>query len=169
MGEILLPLIILIILGYGILQRVKVYEVFVEGAKDGLITVFRIAPFLLTMLFAIDLFRKSGAMDLFLRLLRPFAIRMGIPEGILPMVLIKPLSGSGALGVMTDTMKQYGVDSMEGRIAAVMMGSTETILYTLSVYFGGVGIKRTRHSLAAAMAAHIAGCIAAVYACYLFF
>lgn len=166
---LLLPVLISFILLYAATKKVKVYECFVEGAKEGLLTVFRIAPFLLTMLFAIDLFRKSGAMTLLISMLGPVAEFFHMPSGVLPMVIIKPLSGSGALGVMTDIMKTYGPDSAEGRIAAVMMGSTETIFYTLTVYFGACGVKRTRHSLAAALVAHFAGCLAAVYLCSLFF
>jgi spore maturation protein B len=139
-GVLLLPVIILIIFTFAMIKRVKVYETFVTGAKDGFHTVYKIAPYLLTMLFAIDIFRKSGALEYIIHLFRPIASLIRMPEGVVPMFLIKPLSGSGALGVMTDIMKTYGVDSMEGRIAAVMMGSTETIFYTLSVYFGACGI-----------------------------
>jgi spore maturation protein B len=164
-----LPLLLIFILTFGVVKKVKVYETFIEGAKEGFMTVFKISPYLLTMLFAIDMFRKSGAMDYLIYILRPLAKLLQIPEGVLPMIIIKPLSGSGALGVMTDIMKTYGVDSIEGRISAVMMGSTETIFYTLSVYFGACQIKKIRHSLPAALIAHFVGCIAAVYICYIFF
>ena len=165
----ILPALIVFILTFGMLRGVRVYETFVDGAKEGFITVFKIAPYLLTMLFAIDMFRKSGGMDNLIYILRPIAQVLNIPEGVLPMIIIKPLSGSGALGVMTDTMKTYGVDSIEGKISAVMMGSTETIFYTLSVYFGACQIKKIRHSLPAALIAHFVGCLAAVYICYLFY
>ena len=164
-----LPGLVLFILTFGVFKKVKVYETFVEGAKEGFMTVFKIAPYLLTMLFAIDMFRKSGAMDYLIYILEPIAKVLKIPKGVLPMIIIKPLSGSGALGIMTDTMNTYGVDSMEGKISAVMMGSTETIFYTLSVYFGACQIKKIRHSLPAALIAHFVGCLAAVYICYLFF
>lgn len=166
---LVIPVLIGIILIIAALRGVKVYETFTAGAKEGFMTVYRIAPYLLTMLFAIDIFRKSGAMDYLIYAMRPLCSILNIPEGVLPMIIIKPLSGSGALGVMTDIMKTYGVDSMEGRIAAVMMGSTETIFYTLSVYFGSCQIKNTRHSLPAAMIAHIVGSLAAVYICYMIF
>lgn len=166
---LILPVIIILILVTGAYKGVKVYETFVNGAKDGFVTVYKIAPYLLTMLFAIDIFRKSGAMDYLINLISPLASLLGIPEGIMPMIVIKPLSGSGALGVMTDIMKTYGVDSLEGRVAAVMMGSTETIFYTLSVYFGACQIKNIRHSLPAALIAHLVGSLAAVYICYMFF
>jgi spore maturation protein B len=166
---LILPILIALILIIAASRGVKVYETFVAGAKEGFITVYKIAPYLLTMLFAIDIFRKSGAMNYLIYIIKPVCELFNIPEGVIPMVIIKPLSGSGALGVMTDIMKTYGVDSMEGKIAAVMMGSTETIFYTLSVYFGSCQIKNTRHSLPAAMVAHIIGSIAAVYICYLVF
>lgn len=168
-GVYILPVLILVILTAALIKGVKVYEAFISGVKEGFTSVYRIAPYLLTMLFAIDMFRKSGAMDYFIYILRPLAKLLDIPEGVIPMILIKPLSGSGALGVMTDTIKQFGVDSIEGKIAAVMMGSTETIFYTLSVYFGSCNIKNIRHSLPAALIAHIIGSIAAVYVCYYFF
>jgi spore maturation protein B len=164
---LILPVLIFIILIIAAVRGVKVYETFVAGAKEGLLTVYRIAPYLLTMLFAIDIFRKSGAMDYLIYIIRPICRAINMPEGVLPMVIIKPLSGSGALGVMTDIMKTYGVDSMEGKIAAVMMGSTETIFYTLSVYFGACQIKNIRHSLPSALVSHIIGSIAAVFVCYL--
>ncbi|SKA76739.1 spore maturation protein B [Caloramator quimbayensis] len=168
-GVYFLPLLILFILIYSFIKKVKVYETFIEGVKEGFSSVYSIAPYLLTMLFAIDIFRKSGAMDYFIYALKPLSKILKIPEGVIPMILIKPLSGSGALGVMTDTMKQYGVDSIEGKIAAVMMGSTETIFYTISIYFGSVNVKDVRHSLKASLIAHIIGSLAAVYICYYFF
>ncbi|MEG0371253.1 MAG: spore maturation protein [Clostridium sp.] len=169
MSHYIIPIMILFIIVYAALRRVKVFEVFVDGAKDGFQSVIKIAPFLLTMLFAIDIFRKSGALDYILSFVAPLASFIGIPEGVVPMILIKPLSGSASLGLMTDIMNTYGVDSIEGRIASVLMGSTETIFYTLSIYFGALGIKKIRHSLAAALIAHIGGSIATVYICYMFF
>ncbi|MCX7884052.1 MAG: spore maturation protein [Caloramator sp.] len=168
-GVYFLPLLILFILIYSFVKKVRVYETFIEGVKEGFASVYSIAPYLLTMLFAIDIFRKSGAMDYFIYVLKPMSKVLKIPEGVIPMILIKPLSGSGALGVMTDIMKQYGVDSIEGRIAAVMMGSTETIFYTISIYFGSVNVKDIRYSLKASLIAHIIGSLAAVYICYYFF
>ncbi len=166
---LILPIIIGSILITAACKKVKLYETFSQGAKEGIQTVYKIAPYLLTMLFAIDIFRKSGAMNFLIGALKPIFGFVGMPEGVIPMFLIRPLSGSGALGVMTDIMKTYGVDSLEGRIAAIMMGSTETIFYTISLYFGSCGIKNTRHSLPAALIAHIVGGIAAVYICKLIF
>lgn len=150
-----IPMFILFVFTYSTIKGVKVYEVFVDGVKDGFKTVFNIAPYLVTMIFAIDVFRRSGALDGFIRLIEPISNLIGIPRGVIPMIIIKPLSGSGSLSVMTDIMKTYGVDSLEGQIAAVLMGSTETIFYTISLYFGSVGIKKIRHALIVALLAHI--------------
>jgi spore maturation protein B len=166
-GELIIPIIIIVILLLGAIKKVKLYEAFVQGAKEGFRSVYSIAAYLLTMLFAIDLFRKSGALDYMIYILRPLAELLRVPEGVLPMFLIKPLSGSGALGILTDTISTYGVDSMEGRIAAVMMGSTETIFYTISVYLGACSVKKPGASLPAALVAHVAGSLAAVYICYI--
>jgi spore maturation protein B len=167
--SLILPILVMVILITAWVKKVKVYEAFVDGVKEGFSSVYRISAYLLTMLFAIDMFRKSGAMDYLIYVIGPIADLLNIPEGVIPMIIIKPLSGSGALGVMTDIMKTYGVDSIEGKIASVMMGSTETIFYTLSVYFGACQIKNIRHSLPAALIAHIIGSLAAVYICYFIF
>lgn len=169
MTSLIVPIMILFILFFGVFKKVKVFEIFVDGAKDGFRSVIKIAPFLLTMLFAIDIFRASGALDYILSFLYPLASFIGVPEGVLPMIIIKPLSGSAALGVMTDIMSTYGVDSIEGKISSVLMGSSETIFYTISIYFGALGIKKVRHALPSALIAHIIGSIAAVYICYIFF
>lgn len=168
-GTLIVPCLIIVILIVGALRHVKVYEAFVEGAREGFLSVYKIAAYLLTMLFAIDMFRKSGAMDFCINIIKPASDFLKIPTGVIPMIIIKPLSGSGALGVMTDIINNYGADSMEGRIAAVMMGSTETIFYTIAVYFGSCQIKNIRHSLPAALIAHIIGSLIAVYICYAFF
>lgn len=166
---LILPIVVGAIFITSALKGVKLYETFAEGAKEGFSTVLKISPYLLTMLFAIDIFRKSGAMEYLISIMKPIFGAFGMPKGVIPMFLIKPLSGSGALGIMTDIMKTYGVDSFEGRIAAVMMGSTETIFYTISLYYGSCGIKNTRHSIPSAIIAHILGCIAAVFLCKLLF
>lgn len=166
---LIIPLVILAVFITAAVKKVPVYETFVTGVKDGFLTVYKIAPYLLTMLFAIDLFKRSGALSYMIRLLKPLFSIIDMPEGVIPLFIIKPLSGSASLGVMTDIMKTYGPDSIEGRIAAVMMGSTETIFYTLTVYFGALSIKKTRQSFLAAIIAHIAGSIAAVYICRIFF
>lgn len=161
----LVPLIVLFILAYGYVKGVKVYEVFIEGAKEGLQITYRIFPYIAAMLLAVGMLRKSGGLDFLLYILSPITNVMGIPQEVMPLVIMKPLSGSGALGVLADIMKQAGPDSFGGIVASTIMSSTETIFYTITVYFGSVGIKNIRHTLAAALIADFAGVIAAVIIC----
>jgi spore maturation protein B len=165
----IIPLIVLTVVLYGILKGVKVYECFVEGAKDGLSICLRIFPYLLAMLIAVGVFRQSGALNFVVGLMRPIVQAIGLPAEVVPLVFIKPLSGSGAFGVYTDILKQYGPDSYIGIVSSIIMGTTETIFYTLTVYFGAVGIKKIRHTLWAALMADITAIIMAVIvASYLF-
>lgn len=163
------PLVVAFILVHGYIKGVKVYEVFVEGAAEGIKTSLRILPYLIAILMAIGVFRSSGAMDILLALLKVPARLLGIPAEVTPLVLIRPLSGSGALGVLSEILNTYGPDSFAGRVAATMMGSTETIFYTITVYFGAVGIKDTRHVLPAALVADLAGVISSVIICSIIF
>jgi len=157
-----IPVFILFILIYGIIKGVKVYEAFVEGAREGLKIAYRIFPYLLAMIFAVTLVRTSGMMKIIEKILSPFTYILGIPKEIMPLVLIKPISGSGALGTLTEIINTFGVDSYIGICAAVVMGTTETIFYTISIYFGSIKIKKIRHTLWAALLADIAAIIAAV-------
>jgi len=140
-----------------------VYEVFVEGAKEGFTTAIRIIPYLVAMLVAIGIFRASGALDLVTSLVAPVTSALGMPPETLPMALMRPLSGSGSLGIMTELMKVHGPDSLIGVMASTMYGSSETTFYVLAVYFGAVGIKNTRHALPVGIIADIAGMLAAVW------
>lgn len=158
----IISIIILLIVIYGYIKGVKVYECFVEGAKDGLTICLRIFPYLLAMIMAVTVFREARAMDYFTAIVKPIASLIGLPAEVVPLALIKPLSGSGALGVFTDILTRYGADSQIGRISSVLMGTTETIFYTLTVYFGAVNIKKIRHTLWAAVMADITALIAAV-------
>jgi spore maturation protein B len=164
-----IPVIFLLILGYGAIKRVKVYEVFVEGAKEGFNVAIKIIPYLVAILVAIAVFRGSGAMDWFIAGLTPLLKPLGVPPEVLPMYIVRPLSGSGALGVMSEGLKTYGPDSLLGNMLSTMMGSTETTFYVLAVYFGSVAIRRTRHALPAALLGDIAGLTMAVFVCNLFF
>lgn len=164
-----IPVIIFIFLGYGYLKKVPVYETFVEGAKEGFNIGVKIIPFLVAMLVAIGMFRASGALDVFTSLLSPVTNLIGMPSEVIPMALMRPLSGSGSIGVMTDIMKTYGPDSLIGFIASTMFGSTETTFYVIAVYFGAVNIRKTRYALTAGLIADAAGLIAAVYICRLLF
>jgi spore maturation protein B len=158
-----IPIFIVVFLGWGLIKKVKVYEVFVEGAKDGFNTAVRIIPFLVAMLFAIGIFRVSGAMDVVVLILSPITNLIGMPAEVLPLGLLRPLSGSGSMGLMTELMKTNGVDSFIGVLASTMYGSSETTFYILAVYFGSVGIKNTRHALPAGLIADFFGMIGAVF------
>jgi spore maturation protein B len=164
-----IPLMFLLFLGWGIIKKVKVYEVFVEGAKDGFNVAIRIIPYLVAMLAAIGIFRASGAMELLTTVLAPVTALIGMPPETLPMALMRPLSGSGSLGIMTELMKVHGPDSLIGILASTMYGSSETTFYVLAVYFGAVGIKNTRHAVPVGIIADAAGMLAAVWIVTLLF
>ena len=148
-------------------QKVKVYEVFVDGAKDGFTIAVRIIPYLVAILVAVGMFRASGALDLLLDLLSPVLLFVGFPPENLPLALMRPLSGSGSLGLLTDLVNEHGVDSLTAKIGATMYGSSETTFYVLAVYFGSVGIVRSRHAIPAGLFADAVGAIAAVFFCKL--
>jgi spore maturation protein B len=158
----IIPLLVLLVVAYGMYKGVKVYECFVEGAKDGLSICLRIFPYLLAMLVAVSVFRESKALDYLISAVRPIVSIIGLPGEIVPLVLVKPLSGSGALGVFTDILKQHGPDSFIGITASIIMGTTETIFYTLTVYYGAIGVKKIRHTLWAAIMADLTAIIMAV-------
>lgn len=158
----LVPIIILIIVTYGIIKKVKVYEVFVEGAKEGLKICKNIFPYLLCMLLSIKVFRESGILEYIVNFIEPLTNLLGIPKEVITQIFIKPLSGSGALGVFTDNIKTFGPDSYLGVLSSVLMGSTETIFYTIALYFGAVKIKKIRHTLWTAIMAEVIGVILAV-------
>jgi spore maturation protein SpmA len=153
-------------------RRLPLYDVFVEGAKDGFKVAVTIIPYLVAMLVAIGILRASGALDFLLDGVRWTVAQIGLDtrwvEG-LPTALMRPLSGSGARGLMLETMEAHGADSFAGRLVSVIQGSTETTFYVLAVYFGSVGIRRTRHALPCGLAADLAGVVAAILVCYLFF
>lgn len=158
-----IPLLLLGITAWGLSRGVPIYERFVEGAKEGWQTALRVLPYLVGMLVAIQVFQHSGALDQLIRVLTPFTSRLGFPPEALPMALIRPISGSGSLALLSQVFATYGADSFIGRLAATMMGSTETSLYVLTVYAGSVGLKRTRHTLATALLADAAAVILSFY------
>jgi len=143
----LIPCIIAIILIYGTIKKVPTYETFVEGGKEGVTIAVQLIPFLVGMLISISIFRASGALDFCVDLMRPFLSHIGVPSEIVPLAIIRPVSGSAALGIMTDLIKTYGPDSFIGRLASTMQGSTDTTLYVLTVYFGAVGIRKMGDAL----------------------
>ena len=154
---------------YAALRRVKVYEEFVDGAKEGFDVAIRIIPYLVAMLVAVGMFRAAGGIDLLSRALAPVMNALGFPTDLLPMVLVRPLSGSGSLGFFTELVKQFGPDSLIARMAGTIYGSTETTFYVLAVYFGSVAIKRTRHALLAGLTADFVSVVVAVIICRIVF
>lgn len=171
-ANVLLLLIIILFILAGIRKKINVYDVFIEGAKEGFSTAVRIIPYLIAVLVGIGVFRASGAMDWLIDGLHQLITWTGLPSdwvGALPTALMKPLSGSGARGMMVDSMNTYGADSFVARLSCVFQGSTDTTFYILAVYFGSVGVRHTRHAVACGLLADLAGVVAAIGVCYLFF
>ncbi len=164
-----IPALMLFIVVFGVIKKVKIYEAFVEGAKEGFQVAVRIIPYLVAILVAIGIFRAGGAMEILSRLIAPITNFIGMPPETLPMALIRPLSGSGALGVMSETINTYGADSLIGRMVSVMMGSGETTFYVLAVYFGSVSISKTRHAVPAGIIADIVAILMSVWLVNLIF
>jgi len=164
-----IPLLLLVIPIYGAWRRVPVYEAFVEGAEEGFTTAIKIMPFLVGMMVAISVFRASGAMQYLSLVLSPLTSILDIPAEILPLGIMRPLSGSAVLGMTSELMKVYGPDSFIGRLASVMQGTTDTTFFILTIYFGSVGVKKYRYSVITGLSADITGFVAAVYICNLLF
>jgi spore maturation protein SpmA/spore maturation protein SpmB len=168
---ILLLILLLIILG-GVYKKIDIFDAFIDGAKGGFETAVRIIPYLVGMLVAISMLRTSGTFDVVINAMKSLVVALGADtrfvDGI-PTALIKPLSGSGARGMMIDTMKNFGPDSFAGRLACILQGSSDTTFYVIAVYFGAVGIKNTRYSVGAMLLADLVGIITAIFLCYLFF
>lgn len=154
---------------YAALRRVKIYEEFVDGAKEGFEVAVRIIPYLVAILVAIGMFRAAGGIDLLSRALAPVLQAVGFPTDLLPLVLMRPLSGSGTLGIFTELVKQFGPDSLIARMGGTIFGSTETTFYVLAVYFGSVGIKRTRHAVLAGLSTDFVAVVVAIIVCRLMF
>jgi spore maturation protein B len=160
-----IPMVVLVIPLWGVVRGVKVYEAFVEGAKQGLLTTVRITPYLIAMFVAIRVFQVAGGIDLLLQVIASPLRLLGIPPEVVPMLLIRPLSGSGALSMLRELLHVHGPDSLIGLMAATIQGSTETTFYVITVYFGAINITRARHSLPIGLWADFVGFIAAIYAC----
>lgn len=160
-----IPVVVVVILAYGIAKKIPVFDTFLEGAKEGLETTVRILPVLIGIMLGIEILSKSGALDMIVLLLRPVAKLLKIPEEILPMAIIRPISGSASLGLLNRQLKEYGPDSVIGRTLSVIMGSTETIFYTITVYYGAIGVKKTRYTLWVALIAAFTGLMTAVVIC----
>jgi spore maturation protein B len=164
-----IPVIIVFIPLYAAYRKVPVYESFVEGAKDGFDTAIKIIPHLVGMMVAISVFRASGAMELILGWMRPLLERIGIPSEVVPLAILRPITGAGSLAFTTDLIKQFGPDSMIGRIASTVQGSTDTTLYVITVYFGAIGIRKASYALKVGLISDLVGFIASIAVCYLVF
>lgn len=164
-----IPAVFLIILILGIYKQIKVYDIFIEGAREGLTTVIRLIPTLVGLMVAVAVFKASGALELLVSIFSPIASLLGIPPETMPLALMRPVSGSASLAIVAELVRTYGADSFIGRTASTMMGSTETIFYTLAVYFGSVGIKNIRFTLAAALLADLVSVTVSAWACSMIF
>lgn len=164
-----IPVIFAVFLGYGYIKKVRLYEQFVEGAKEGFNIGVKIIPYLVAMLVAIAMFRACGLMDMLTEALGYFTRLIGMPPEVLPMAFMRPLSGSGSISVMTELMNTHGVDSLIGFMASTMYGSTETTFYVIAVYFGAVNIRKIKYAVPAGLLADVAGLITAVYICRLLY
>lgn len=164
-SSLAMPLIIILIVIYGVWERKKVFDIFLDGAKEGIRIVFNIFPTLVGLFVAIGALRSSGIIDLLVNILTPILNVVHFPTEILPLAIIRPISGSASIAVATDIMKNFGVDSNIGLIASVIMGSTETTVYTIAVYTSSVGIKKTRFVLWAALIADFVGMVTSVMVC----
>jgi spore maturation protein B len=164
-----IPVLIAFIPLYASFRKVPVYESFIDGAKDGFQTAVGIIPHLVGMMTAISMFRASGAMDAMIGFVRPFFESIGIPGEVLPLALLRPITGAGSLAFVTDLIKEHGPDSFVARIASTIQGSTDTTLYVLTVYFGAIGIRNSRYALKVGLISDFIGFFAAVAACWLMF
>ena len=169
LSDWMIPAIFVWIIGYGIARKVKVMESFVMGVNEGFQVVLGILPTFLGLIVAVGALRASGTMDLLARLLTPLSERLWMPQPLLPVALTKVVSSSAATGLILDILKNYGPDSLEGRMVGIMVGSTETILYTMSVYFMAIRVKHTRYTLSGALISNIAGIMASIFLTYWIF
>lgn len=163
--EFIIPVIILIILVSGFYNEVKIYDCFIDGAKEGMQTIIKILPHLVGLMVAIGALRESGALELLAHGLNPILSVIRLPPEVVPLALMRPISGSASLAIVSDLVNNYGPDTFIGRVTSTMMGSTETTFYTLAIYFGSVGIKKIRHTLICALIADVTGIICSVWVC----
>lgn len=168
-GVFAVPIIIFSIIFFGVLRKQKIFSLFCEGAKEGFKTVLSIAPSLIGLVTAVSLFRESGALDMLMGLISPVTEFLGIPSEIMPIVLLRPVSGSGTLSLLDSTLKDFGPDSFIGRVACVLCASTDTTFYATAVYFGSVGIKNIRYTLTCSITADIVSAILSVITVALIF
>lgn len=169
LGTFSVPIIIALIILFGFFKKVPLFDTFLLGAKEGMKSTVSIAPSLVGLITAVSMLKASGALDMFTAAIAPAAHFLGIPPEVMPLTLLRPISGSGSIAFLDTIFSTVGVDSFPGRVASVMMGSTETTFYAIAVYFGAVGIKNTRHTIPAALSADLAGLFLSVFSVNLFF
>ncbi|HQD50145.1 MAG TPA: spore maturation protein [Defluviitaleaceae bacterium] len=162
-SDFMIPLIVSGVIIYGLLKGINIFDVFIEGAKESVKVILTIMPTLIGLMMAVGIIRASGSLNMFELLLKPISNLITFPVELIPLIVLRTISSSASLGLVLDLFKQYGPDSFIGRLVSVMMGCTETIFYTMSVYFMSVGIKKTRYTLAGALIANLAGIIASFY------
>lgn len=163
-----MPLFIAVVVIFGFIKKVPLFDAFVIGAKDGIMTLLKIAPTLVGLIVAVDMLKASGATDMLCELITPLAESLGFPKEIVPMVLLRPISGGGSTALLTNIYKDCGPDSFAGKVASVLAGSTETTFYAIAVYFGSVNVKKIRHTLFAALSADFTAAVMAVLTVKLF-
>ena len=157
----IMPLMILLLLGYALYKRVNIYDAVTRGAQEALPLLVQVLPFMAAMMIAMNLFRSSGALSAFIRWIEPLLSKLGIPAELVPLLVLRPFSGSAAIALLQDVFTNHGVDSFAGLAASLMLGSTETIFYTVALYFGSVGVRKTRITIAVALLSGVVGAVAA--------
>lgn len=165
----IIPVVVVLILLIGIVKKKNIFDLFIDGAKEGISTAVRILPALIALMTAVAMFRASGALDIIVGAVRPFCQVLRFPAEAVPLAIMRPVSGSGALSVLEAIFRTSGPDSFAGRVASVLQGSTETTFYTLAVYFGSVGVTKTRHAVPATLAAELIGVVMSAVAVAFFF
>lgn len=168
-SKIILPLFILIIIFYGVKKKINVYDIFLEGAKEGLMTVFNIFPAVIAMIFAINIFLDSNVLVFIVNLLKPIIGNVSLPLEIIPMAILRPISGTASLAIMNDIFINFGPDSYLGRLASILQGCTDTTVYVIALYFGSIKITKIKHSLWVGLFADIVGITVAIILTNLFF
>jgi len=169
LGSVVLPFVITAIVLFGLAKGVKIFDCFLEGAKEGLVTVKNILPSVVGLVVAVGMLKASGGLDIIVKLLSPLSGITGIPEEIMPLAVLNPISGGGALSMYELILKEHGPDSYLGRVSSVMMGATETTFYAIAIYFGSVGIKKSRHTVFAGLIADFTSFVASAWTVRLFF
>lgn len=161
-GIYVIPCTLLLIICFGLAKHLPVFDLFIQGARQGICSVFKIIPSIIALVSAVSMLRASGLLDAIINIVSPLLEPLGFPPQLLPLSLLRPVSGSGALAVLDDIYKNYGADSFIGQAASVMMGSTETTFYAMAIYYGSVGISKTRHTIPAALMADFTGMVMSV-------